>query len=45
MTQDTTLQNSVAQGLLILIAPPDLEETLIDLLLQQTAIPALQPVM
>lgn len=38
MTQDTTLQNSVAQGLLIIIAPPDLEETLIDLLLQQTAI-------
>lgn len=38
MTQDTTLQNSVPQGLLILIVPPDLEETLIDILLQQTAI-------
>ncbi|MDD2934151.1 MAG: DUF3240 family protein [Methylotenera sp.] len=38
MTQDTTLQNSVAQGLLIIIAPPDLEETLIDILLQKTEI-------
>lgn len=33
MTQDTAMQ-----GLLILTAPPNLEETLVDVLLQQTAI-------
>ncbi len=48
MTQDATLQNDVlqnataqqpvAQGLLILIVPPTLEEMLVDVLLQQAEI-------
>jgi hypothetical protein len=43
MTQDATLQNeeaqhATAQGLLILIVPPTLEEMLVDVLLQQSEI-------
>lgn len=38
MTQNTALPNVTMQGLLILIVSPDLEETLVDVLLQQTAI-------
>ncbi len=48
MTQDATFQNdilqnataqqAVAQGLLILIVPPSLEEMLVDVLLQQSEI-------
>lgn len=37
MTQDTT-QDTTTQAMLILIVPPQLEETLVDLLLQQTSI-------
>ena len=38
MTQEATLQNSQSQALLILIAPPSLEEMLVDVLLQQTQV-------
>lgn len=43
MTQETTLQNTTdqaqaAQGLLMLIVPPSLEEMLVDVLLQQAEI-------
>lgn len=38
MTQDTTLSHAVPQGLLTLIAAPELEEILVDLLLEYKAI-------
>ena len=38
MTQESTLQNKPSAGLLMVIAPPSLEEMLVDALLQQTQI-------